>query len=111
MKTRLKNMSDYNIRMNLDDDDWEQKLEALKAINLEDLPISGKDQQDLELKIEYGRISFAICISDGRAAPNGFSLSIEDLNRLDTKELVNLVKERIVKDFGEVANPDETENQ
>lgn len=107
MKTRLENMNDFDLRMNLDDADWEQKLEALKAINLEDLPLA--KQEDLELKIEYGRISFAICIPDGRSAPNGFSLSITDLNRLEIKELVNLVKERIVMDFGKEDHSSEAE--
>ena len=97
MKVQRKGLNDYEVHMHLDLEGWEEKLEALRAIALEDLDLY---RTDLKLKIEYGRISFAICLPDERSAPNGFSLTAEDLNKLEARDLVNLVEDRLKEYFG-----------
>ena len=97
MKVQRKGLSDYDVRMNLDLEGWEEKLEALRGIALEDLDLY---RTDLKLKIEYGRISFSICLPDDRCAPNGFSVTAEDLNKLEAEDLVNLVEDRVKEHFG-----------
>ena len=103
MKIHPKNLNDYDLRGRLEREGWQKKLEAIEAITLEDLDLY---RNDLELKIEYGRISFAICLPDERCAPNGFSLTVEDLNRLDAKELTSLVTSRLREHFGKENLPD-----